>query len=153
MVGDLRFFYRVPGKDLENGLIWYMMKWHQIDNCRKGEEAHVYIEHLVDEPVSLIENVDAEKITSEAVSTVEETNETACDAGPSEKENVDATEDAEKADCESVDQPAEERVNALMVKKQEIVKMILKKQWLDMLEKVLGVILIVNRIQKKTMMI
>ena len=55
-----------------------------VANCRKGE-AHAYTKHLVDEPVGLIENVDAEKVTSEAVPTVEETDQTACDASPSGK--------------------------------------------------------------------
>ena len=41
-----------------------------VDNCKKGEEAHVYIKHLVDEPVDLIENIDAEKATFEIVLTV-----------------------------------------------------------------------------------
>ena len=45
-----------------------------VDNCRKGEEAHVYIKHLVDELVGLIENIDAEKATFEAVPIVDETN-------------------------------------------------------------------------------
>jgi len=52
-----------------------------VANCRKGE-AHAYTKHLVDEPVGLIENVDAEKVTSEAVPTVEETDQNACDASP-----------------------------------------------------------------------
>ena len=59
---------------MKNELIWILddsgIKLI-VDNCRNREEAHVYIEHLVDESVGLIENVDAEKTTSEAVLTVE----------------------------------------------------------------------------------
>ena len=55
-----------------------------VTNCRKGE-AHAYTKHLVDEPGGLIENVDVEKATFEAVPTVEETDQTACDASPSGK--------------------------------------------------------------------
>ena len=100
---------------MENGLIWVQddsgIKL-LVDNCRKGEKTHVYIEHLIDEPVSLIKNIDAEKATSDVVSTIEETDQTACDADPSEKENVDATEDAEKINSEAVDQPAKKKVNS-----------------------------------------
>ena len=87
--GELRFFYRVLRKDLKNELIWVTddngIKL-LVDNYRKGEEAHVYIEHLVDELVGLIENVNAEKATSEAVPTVKQIDQTACDACPSGKE-------------------------------------------------------------------
>ena len=56
--GDLRFFYKVFKKDLENGLIWVQDDSGVkliVDNYRKREEAHVYIEHLVDESIGLIE--------------------------------------------------------------------------------------------------
>ena len=73
-----------------------------VNNCKKREEPHVYIEHLVGEPVSLIENIDAEKATSKAVPTVKQADQTACVEAPSGKENVNATENAEKANCEVV---------------------------------------------------
>jgi len=60
----------------------------------------------------LIENVDTEKVISEEVPTVEEIDQIACDAGPCGKENVDATEDAEKVTSEAVNQPAEKEVNS-----------------------------------------
>ena len=72
---------------MENGLIWVQDDSDiklLVNNCRKGE-AHAYIEHLVDEPVGLIENVDAEKAIFEVVLNVEETDQTACDTGPSGK--------------------------------------------------------------------
>jgi len=106
--------YRVLEKDLENGLIWVQDDSDIkliVDNCRKREEAHAYIEHLVDGPVDLIENEDAEKATFEAGPTVEVIKQTACDAGSSGKENVDTAEDAEKATSKEVDQPAKEEVN------------------------------------------
>ena len=70
---------------MENGLIWVQDDSDiklLVNKCRKGE-AHAYIEHLVDEPVGFIENIDAEKATFEAIPNVEETNQTACDACPS----------------------------------------------------------------------
>ena len=111
--GGFKIFYEVPRQDLENRLIWVQDDSDiklLVNNYRKGE-AHAYLEHLVDERVGLIENIDAEKATFEAVPNVEETDQIACDTGPSGKQNMDATEDAEKANSKAVDQPAEEEVN------------------------------------------
>jgi len=53
--GGFKILYLIPGNDLNNGQIWVhddsVIKLI-IDNYRKGEEAHVYIEHSLDELVS-----------------------------------------------------------------------------------------------------
>jgi len=63
-IGRFKIFYRVPRKDLENELIWVQddsgIKLI-VDNYRKREETHVYIEHLVDELVDLIENINTDE--------------------------------------------------------------------------------------------